>query len=238
MGGAQLLALQVFDFRTRIRSCAPDGATIRRLAWGFCGAALASLDGWKAKTMSIEPKSNRTEILRTILCRERNKAFAQVREYRRDQDDEATAPPVDELDAARTLAEVETHASLIEQVENRIKQIDTAFFRLEQGSYGVCAECGDVIPLERLEALPFATRCIDCQKGRERTRRGEGGMNEPFGRQWEVPIEVDESTEASRDEMARLPEEELIIHREKPLGPEEGQLEKPPRIAPGRRRSR
>jgi DnaK suppressor protein len=188
--------------------------------------------------MPIESNRNRTETLRTLLLRERNKAFAQVREYRRDQEDEATPLPVDELDAARTLAEVETHASLIEQVERRIKQIDDAFFRLEQGRYGVCEECGNEIALERLEALPFATRCVDCQKNRDHMRRGEGGMIEPFGRQWEIPIEVDESTESPRDEMARLPEEELIIHDKKPLGPEEGQLEKPPRIAPGRRRRR
>lgn len=188
--------------------------------------------------MAEELNRNRIENLKTMLVRERNKALAQVREYRRDQAEDATAPPMDELDSARTLAEVETHASLIEQVENRIKQIDTAFSRLEQGGYGVCEECGSEIPLARLEALPFATRCVGCQKAQSRGRRGEGGMIEPFGRQWDVPTEIDESTETPRDEMARQPEEELIVHREAPLGPEEGELAKPPRTAPGRRRRR
>lgn len=188
--------------------------------------------------MPTQSNRDRNETLRTILSRERNKAFARVREFRRDQDDEATAPPADELDAARSLAEVETHASLIEQAEDRIKQIDAAFSRLEQGRYGVCEDCGGLIPLERLDALPFATRCVDCQKAHRPVRPGEGGMIEPFGRQWEVPTEVDESTETPRDEMARMPEEELIIHGEEPLGPEQGELEKPPRTAPGRRRRR
>jgi DnaK suppressor protein len=181
---------------------------------------------------------NRTETLKTILSHERNKAFAQVREYRRDQDEDAAALPMDELDVARTLADVETHAGLIEQVENRIKQIDAAFSRLERGLYGICEECGDEIPLERLEALPFATRCVDCQRAQSGSRRGEGGMIEPFGRKWEVPTEVDESTDDPRDENSRQPEEELVVHRGAPLGPEEGELETPPRTAPGRRRRR
>jgi len=180
---------------------------------------------------------DRIENLKTILSSERNKV-AQVREYRHDQDDDATAPPMDELDAARSLSEVETHASLIEQVENRIKQIDAAFTRLEQGGYGVCEECGDEIPVERLEALPFATRCIDCQQAQSSARRGSGEMNKRFRRRWEVPTEVDESSETPRDELARQPEKELIVRRATPMGAEEGELEKTPRVAPGRRRRR
>src|SRR5581483_11969856 len=182
------------------------------------------------KTMPTDSDRERVEKLKTILAKERNRALARVREYRRDQDDEAIPPPADELDAARSLAE---------QAEFRIKQIDDAMLRLEQGRYGVCEDCGTEIALKRLEALPFATRCVDCQTKRNRTRRGEGGMIEPFDRQWEIPTEVDETTEGSRDEFVRLPEEELIVHREEPLGPEEGELERPPAITsrrPGRRR--
>ena len=185
----------------------------------------------------METKSNdaRLQSLSTILSSERNKATARVRVYRHDQEDEAIPAPADELDAARSLAEVETHASLIEQAEDRLKQIDAAFRRLEQGRYGMCEECGEEIALERLEVLPFATRCVDCQRGQNRVRRGEGGMIEPFGRRWDVPKEVDESSEAPRDEGVRMPEEELVVHRERPFGPEEGELEKPPSRTPRRR---
>lgn len=185
-------------------------------------------------------KSNeaRLQSLKAILSSERNKAIARVRDYRHDQDDEATPGPADDLDAARALAEVETHASLIEQAENRLQQIDAAFRRLEQGRYGLCEDCGEEIALERLEALPFATRCVDCQGTQNRGRRGEGGMIEPFGRQWEVPTELEESSEAPRDELVRMPEEELIVHGERPFGPEQGELEKPPTRTPRRRRRR
>lgn len=185
----------------------------------------------------MEMKSNdaRLESLKKILSSERNKAIARVRGYRQDQEDEATPSPSDELDAARSLAEVETHASLIEQAEGRLKQIDAAFGRLEQGRYGMCEECGEEIAVKRLEVLPFATRCVDCQRALNHVRRGEGGMIEPFGRNWDVPKEVDESSEAPRDEIVRMPEEELVVHGERPFGPEEGQLEKPPARTPRRR---
>lgn len=188
--------------------------------------------------MPSETDRDRRETLSAILSHERNRAMARVREYRRDQDDEATPAPADELDAARTLAEVETHAGLIEQAEERIKQIDAAFRRLEQGRYGLCEDCGAEIALKRLEALPFATRCVDCQSAQNRLHRGEGGMIEPFARQWEVPTEVDESSEAARDEFVRLPEEELIVHAGEPLGPEEGELEKLPTVLPRRPKRR
>jgi DnaK suppressor protein len=46
-----------------------------------------------------------------------------------------------------------------------------ALARLEAGEYGTCATCGEPIPAERLQALPFAVRCVACQ---DRLERGQG----------------------------------------------------------------
>lgn len=43
-----------------------------------------------------------------------------------------------------------------------IGQIKTALAKIEDGTYGVCDGCGEEIPEKRLEALPYATRCIKC----------------------------------------------------------------------------
>jgi DnaK suppressor protein len=43
-----------------------------------------------------------------------------------------------------------------------------ALARLDAGDYGVCADCGVDIPAPRLQAQPFAIRCIACQERRER----------------------------------------------------------------------
>ena len=43
--------------------------------------------------------------------------------------------------------------------------------RIEQGTYGVCADCGAGVPEGRLEARPDAARCVACQSKRDRRRR-------------------------------------------------------------------
>jgi RNA polymerase-binding protein DksA len=43
-----------------------------------------------------------------------------------------------------------------------IQQIHAALQRIAQGSYGVCAQCGEPIGANRLQALPTATKCIAC----------------------------------------------------------------------------
>ncbi len=146
--------------------------------------------------------------LRQLLGHERNITWARVREYRAAQEQEAVPPPGDELDASRALSDVETRASLIEQAEERLRNIDFAFNLLEQGRYGKCAKCRDEIPLERLKAVPFATYCVDCQRERNHLCRvGEGRLEEEFAAKWNLPEEMAEPTEASRDAFTELPEE-------------------------------
>lgn len=48
-------------------------------------------------------------------------------------------------------------------LDSRLADIDNALSRLQNGTYGVCADCGAQIPPRRLEALPFATLCVQCQ---------------------------------------------------------------------------
>jgi DnaK suppressor protein len=40
--------------------------------------------------------------------------------------------------------------------------------KIEQGSYGLCEECGTEIPEERLKIMPYALYCVGCQEGREK----------------------------------------------------------------------
>jgi RNA polymerase-binding protein DksA len=46
----------------------------------------------------------------------------------------------------------------------QLARIDAALERIEAGTYGLCAGCGGPIARERLEALPYATACIDCSR--------------------------------------------------------------------------
>ena len=53
----------------------------------------------------------------------------------------------------------------------RLKLIDSALTRIEQGKYGQCMKCGKRIPQDRLEAIPYALMCIDCKTADERRNR-------------------------------------------------------------------
>ncbi|HEY6874672.1 MAG TPA: TraR/DksA C4-type zinc finger protein [Geobacteraceae bacterium] len=52
--------------------------------------------------------------------------------------------------------------------------MDEAMGRLEQGTYGICEECGVEIDEKRLAVAPLAPYCIDCQKRREGPSYGPG----------------------------------------------------------------
>ena len=43
-----------------------------------------------------------------------------------------------------------------------LREVRAALDRIEDGTYGICENCGDDIPLGRLQALPEATRCLNC----------------------------------------------------------------------------
>jgi DnaK suppressor protein len=54
-----------------------------------------------------------------------------------------------------------------------IGKIRDALERLQEGTFGICEECGEEIPLKRLMARPVTTLCIECkeeQEAEERTR--------------------------------------------------------------------
>ena len=57
----------------------------------------------------------------------------------------------------------------LETATHEIQAIDEALERVETGSYGVCEECGKKIPDARLEAIPYASACLECKTNEERT---------------------------------------------------------------------
>jgi RNA polymerase-binding protein DksA len=51
--------------------------------------------------------------------------------------------------------------------EKMLDGIDRSFERIHDGSYGRCEDCGCEIPSVRLEALPYAVRCVECEEKQE-----------------------------------------------------------------------
>jgi RNA polymerase-binding transcription factor len=63
--------------------------------------------------------------------------------------------------------------ALIQMKAETLRKIDAALRRLGENTYGRCLECGDEIAAARLRALPFATRCRNCEDGREAAEQRE-----------------------------------------------------------------
>jgi len=75
----------------------------------------------------------------------------------------------DPADSGSASFERETAQSLSNHARRLLTQIDEALRRMDAGTYGVCERCGERIEPERLEAIPYATLCLECK------RRDESG---------------------------------------------------------------
>jgi RNA polymerase-binding protein DksA len=71
-------------------------------------------------------------------------------------------------DTATETYDRELDYTLEENSEHVLAEIEAALKRVEEGTYGICANCGKPVAVDRLDALPWATLCIDCQRDRER----------------------------------------------------------------------
>ena len=79
--------------------------------------------------------------------------------------------PKDPIDAASDDIDRKMLESLGAKDLKRMRLIDSALTRIEAGKYGVCIKCGKKIPRERLEAIPYALMCVQCQSADERRNR-------------------------------------------------------------------
>ena len=70
--------------------------------------------------------------------------------------------------AATEVSESQRGQQLREREEQHLVQIEAALRRIDGGTFGRCQTCGKPIAPERLEALPWATDCIDCQAKKKR----------------------------------------------------------------------
>jgi DnaK suppressor protein len=85
----------------------------------------------------------------------------------------------DSADAAFDAGSDEMSSQLAEFDSRELTQIERALVRLKQGTYGLCEMCQKRIPIGRLNALPYTTYCIECQREMEQypgwnSRKGSG----------------------------------------------------------------
>jgi RNA polymerase-binding transcription factor DksA len=82
------------------------------------------------------------------------------------EDIQDAVPTIEPVDFANALAERENTLALIANLESLVQMGELAVERLANGRYGLCERCNRPIAAARLEALPFATDCIECAAAR------------------------------------------------------------------------
>jgi DnaK suppressor protein len=118
-----------------------------------------------AVTVDIEAVKRRLTEERSVVLEERRRLAEdtpQAQDGAADGSDSRAA-----TDAAETL-DRGIELSLEDNAEHLLGAIESALARVEAGSYGMCERCGHAIANERLEALPWATKCIECKRLEER----------------------------------------------------------------------
>lgn len=73
--------------------------------------------------------------------------------------------------AATEVFEQQRDLALRDRAGQHLELVDAALARLEDGTFGICLRCGKPIAPARLDALPWAAHCIDCQAVVDRKRR-------------------------------------------------------------------
>jgi DnaK suppressor protein len=73
----------------------------------------------------------------------------------------------DVIDFALDSAQDELNSQLAEVESRELAMIENALERMRAGHYGVCEGCSERIPMARINALPYATTCIQCQREME-----------------------------------------------------------------------
>lgn len=118
-----------------------------------------------------EVRERRQEVLHKMLVGKRQEI---IREIEESLGQSLTEDQQRRLESARDVGdqalmdlERELGISLMEMRNRRRQSIDEALTRLHEGTYGVCAECGVEISEKRLQAVPFAKLCVECQSRAE-----------------------------------------------------------------------
>jgi DnaK suppressor protein len=132
----------------------------------------------------------------TLQSREADLRMNLADELRSLRDSRSADSTCDSVDVAFETSSDEMSSQLAERNDRELSQIERALARLGQGTYGVCeggsANCLIKIPMTRLNALPYTTVCVNCEREMEKyldwpDRGAAGNWEQVFD--WEAPME-------------------------------------------------
>ena len=115
-----------------------------------------------------------------VLEEKRSQASAELEELERvsrseeaqESSEDRSAYSLHMADRGTDAMEREKNMLLAQREGDYLDYIAEALQRVEDGTFGICRVCGGDIGRPRLEAVPIATRCIDCKSKEDKSREG------------------------------------------------------------------
>ena len=122
--------------------------------------------------------AEKLEEMRDILLKMKEGTLAEIQKSVRSGTDTPDVEPSGDIyDQASSERDRELDLLLGDREREKLRSIDEALDRIDDGEYGICEECEEEIPLGRLKVLPFARYCVRCkadiEKLQAQTRRFE-----------------------------------------------------------------
>lgn len=111
----------------------------------------------------------KTDEMKKVLLKLKEEAFEEIGKSVKSGTDKPTDEPSGDIyDQASNERDRELLLLLGDREREKIRNIDEALARLEEGEYGICEDCEEEIPLGRLKAMPFARLCVKCKADLEK----------------------------------------------------------------------
>jgi DnaK suppressor protein len=117
-----------------------------------------------------------------------NRGFQEILEQKgaeldrilRMRDDIAIEKSADPMDEIQYASERDLAIRNVDRESTLLRDVKAALKRVHNGSFGDCIDCESAISPKRLAAVPWASRCIQCQEAADRDGRGRTDVSEPL----------------------------------------------------------
>ncbi len=107
--------------------------------------------------------------MKAILLKMKEDTLTEINKAMKSGTDSATGEPSGDIyDQASSERDRELGLLLGDREREKLRNIDEALMKIEDGEYGICEECEEEIPIGRLKVMPFARYCVKCKSDIEK----------------------------------------------------------------------
>jgi len=109
----------------------------------------------------------RLQFFKKRILEERDRIVASLTHHEVEIESATSSRSAEFEEASRLDKDREYISGLLTMDTEELADINESLKRIDEGTYGLCVDCGNEIPEPRLEAMPSSLRCLDCQKQNE-----------------------------------------------------------------------